>query len=218
MKILFLFLISIASFSVVVAQNYDFKVEEHSTKVGKIQTTGMAIHIDLDKDEIKDDWKKRLKGLGKVESQSGVYKIESANMNEVSSQPVRVLSKIESTSKGTRVWISVNTGTGYVKSGTGGHGNVKKYLEDFAKRMYKTDIERQVTDAQKALETSRKNQAKVIGTGEQLQKDLEENEQEKIELDQSIEQNTSDQEAAVQNVADMEKALELVNAKLEKLK
>ena len=156
--------------------------------------------------------------MGKVESESGIYLVETANVPAIASHPVRVLSSVESTSKGTRIWLSVNDGAGYVKSGSANHGKVKKYLQDFAKKMYRLDIERQVEDAEKAVAISKKNQEKMISTGEELANDLKENEEEKIELETNIEQNTKDQELAVENVADMEKALELVKQKLEKVK
>ena len=216
-KTLILF-ISIISFGVTFSQNYDVRVENHSGKVGKINHAGVAIHIDLDKKDIKDYWKKELKKMGKIESEGGVYLIESARMSAVSSQPVRVLSKVETTPKGTQVWLSVNNGSDYVKNGSSGYNGVKNLLQDFAKSMYKLDIERQISDAEKAVETSKKDQTKVLTQGEELAKDLQVNEEKKVELESNIEQNNVDQELAVKNVEEMEQALELVKAKLEKVK
>jgi hypothetical protein len=218
MKNIFLLLFSVLFLSNIYSQNYNMSVDDHNGKVGKMHHAGVAIHIDLDKKEVKDEWKKELKKMGKVDSESGVYLIESARIPSVSPQAVRVLSTVESTSKGTRIWVSINDGNGYVKTGSVNHGKVKKFLQDFAKRMYRLDIERQVKDAQEAVATSKKSQEKVIHTGESLDKDLKENEEEKIKLETDIEQNVKDQELAVQNVADMQKALELVQQKLEKMK
>jgi hypothetical protein len=164
MKNILSLLFSIMSFGIIFSQNYNIKVDHHSGKVGKMHHAGLAIHIDLDKKEVKDEWKKELKQMGKVDSESGVYLIESARFSAVSSQPVRVLSSVETTGKGTRVWISINDGESYIKSGSSGYGGAKDFLEGFAKKMYKRDIDRQVTDAEKALIVSRKNQTKVIET------------------------------------------------------
>lgn len=218
MKKFSILLLSICFITVTFGQNYSMDVDDHNGKVGKMHHAGVVIHVDLDKKEIKDEWKKELKKMGKVESESGVYLVESANIPSIASHPVRVLSSVESTSRGTRIWLSVNDGNGYVKSGSSNHGKVKKFLQEFAKKMYKLDIERQIEDAESALKVSKKNQEKVIETSEELQKKLQENEEEKIELEANIEQNSKDQELAVENVAEMEKALELVKQKLEKVK
>ena len=218
MKKILSLLISIMIFNGLLAQDFNMKVDDHSGKVGKMHHAGLAVHIDLDKKEIKDYWKKELKQMGKIDSDGGVYLIESATFSAVSSQPTRVLSSVESTSKGTRIWMSINKGDGYVKSGSSGYGGAKDFLQSFAKKMYKKDIERQVTDADKALLLSKKNQTKVIETGVSLEKDLQENEEEKIQLEADLEQNKNDQDMAIQNVTDLEEALELVKQKLEKVR
>ena len=92
MKNILLLLISVMSFGGLFAQDYNMKVEDHSGKVGKMHHAGLALHIDLDKKEVKDYWKKELKQMGKVDSESGVYLIESARFSAVSSQDLRVRS------------------------------------------------------------------------------------------------------------------------------
>ena len=133
------------------SQNYDVQVTDHTGIVGKMHHAAVAVVIQLDKDEVKGAWKKRMKDFGKVEYNNGTFKIEQATMKQVSPSALRVLSKVESSNKGTRVWISVNTGDGYVKSGGKGFNGVKNILEDFAKGLYKEDIQRQISDAEKAL-------------------------------------------------------------------
>jgi len=218
MKNILILLFSIISSNTLYAQDYNIKVDDHSGKVGKMHHAGLAIHIDLDKKGVKDYWKKELKQMGKVDSESGVYLIESARFSAVSSQPVRLLSNVEATAKGTRIWLSINNGNGYIKSGSSGYGGAKDYLQNFAKKMYKKDIERQISDAEKALESSKKDQTKVIESGVVLEKSLLENEEEKIQLQTGLEQNKNDQELAINTVLAMEEALELVKEKIEKVK
>ncbi len=218
MKKLAVIFISILSFGVSFAQNYEMKVTDYEGKVGKMKHVGISILIDLDKKPIKDAWKKELKAFGKVSTVSGAYLVESANFTAVSKSAVRVLSKVETTSKGTRVWLSVNNGTGYIKSGVTGYEGAKRFLKSFAKKMYKADIENQIADATKSLESSKKDQEKVVGTGESLTHDLKKNAEEKIRLDKALVQNKSDKELAIQKIATMEKALEVVKTKLKNLK
>ena len=178
----------------------------------------MAVHIDLDKSFVKDGWKKELKSLGKVSSEKGTYVIEAANFPAASGGTCRILSQVSSTGKGTRVWISINTGDGKVKSGSKGYNGTKSFLEDFAKNMYRTDIERQIAEAQKAVSIAQKEEKKLVSNGEELSEDLQKNADEKIKLDEAIKQNQLDQEQAVKNTAQMEKALEIVKSKLSQVK
>lgn len=215
-KILVVLFAVISSFTF--SQNYDVNVTDHTGIVGKMHHAAIAVVINLDKSDVESSWKKELKNYGKVDSKGGTYLIEQANMKQVSPSAVRVLSKVESTHKGTRVWISINTGDAYVKSGGKGYNGAKAMLEDFARKLYSNDIQRQIGDAEKALVQAQKNQEKVVSTGDQLEKDLQKNEEEHVELEEEIEQNKQDQEAATQNVADMEKALELVKDKMNQVK
>ena len=218
MKKILTLLITLLSIGGLYAQGYDTKVHAHSGKVGKMNHAGLAINIDLDKKEVKDAWKKELKQMGKVDSESGVYLIESAHFSDVASQPVRILSTVEETGKGTRVWLSINNGNGYIKNGTPGYGPAKDFLKNFAKRLYKQDIELQISDAEKALEETKKTQTKVIEAGVILEKSLLENEEEKVELQTTLEQNKNNQELAIKNVAAMEEALEVTKQKIEKVR
>lgn len=210
--------LSFALATISFSQNYDVNVTDHTGMVGKMHHAAVAVTIELDKDEVKSAWKKRMKDFGKVEYNNGTFKIEQASIKQVSPTALRVLSKVETTNKGTRIWVSLNTGDGYVKSGGKGFNGVKNILEDFAKELYQEDIQRQIDDAQKALADAQKNQEKVVSTADQLEKDIQENEEEHIELEQGIEQNKVDQEAAVKNLVDMEKALEIVKGKLDQVK
>ena len=215
-KLLVVLLVAFAN--LLMSQDYSIDVTDHTGIVGKMHHAAIAVVINLDKDEVRDSWKKELKNFGKVETSSGAYKIEQASIKQVNSSPVRVLSKVETSSQGTRIWVSINTGEEYVKSGGKGFNGIKTILEDFAKKLYLEDIERQVGDAEKALIEAQKNQERVISTGDQFEKDLIKNEEEHQELEQSIEQNVQDQEAATQSVTDMEKALLLVRAKVDQVK
>jgi hypothetical protein len=209
-SILVFLLMTIISYS----QNYNTKVVEHTGKVQKIDHIGLAVHIELDKSFVKDAWKKELKSFGKVSSEKGTYVIESANFPAASGGTCRILSQVSSTGKGTRIWISINTGDGKVKSGSRGFGGTKSYLEDFAKNMYKADIERQIVEAQKAVEIAQKDQSKLVSNGNDLEKDLQKNADEKVLLEEEIAQNKLDKEQSVKDVAQMEKALEVVKGKL----
>ena len=84
--------------------------------------------------------------------------------------------------------------------------------------MYRADIERQITEAQKAVENAQKAQKKLTSSAETLVVELQKNADEKIALDEAFGQNKLDQEQSLENVTQMEKALEVVTSKLDLVK
>jgi hypothetical protein len=212
--LLIILLISLNSFG----QNYKTQVDEHTGKVQKIDHIGLAIYLDLDKSIVKDAWKKELKGFGKVGIEKGTYILEAAHFPAATAGTCRILSQISTTGNGTRVWLSINTGDGKVKRDSKGYNGTKNFLEDFAKSMYRADIERQITEAQKAVENAQKAQKKLTSSAETLVVELQKNADEKIALEEAFGQNKLDQEQSLENVTQMEKALEVVTSKLDLVK
>lgn len=223
----FLPVLAILLFTQVSAQRVT--VSEQSVSIEKIQRTGLATTLELDKKDVKDLWKKHIKDYGKLEKLSGdVMVINTARIPSVSSNAVKVYTSISSSGKGTMVWMAVDVGDAFVVSGHPKYGAVEKILKDFGISTYKEDIQEQIADAEKALEKSEKDHEKVVKTGENLvgdleknakekadlEKSLEENASQKVQLEKEIEQNKKDQSSAKQTTEKMKKAVEVVKAKL----
>jgi hypothetical protein len=206
------------------------KVTESEESIEKIPRKGLSTIIELDDNEVENNWKKQLKTYGKVDNSKGIYTVAVANVPSVSSSPCRITSIVKSSGKGTQVWYAIDLGSAYVTSqgNSGAYKAAEKILNDFAIFCYKDDINSQIKDAEKALSNSVKAQEKEINEGEGLVKDVERNKQDKINLEQKIKENgeqavqlqkdiaknKTDQAAAAQNVEKMKKALEVVKAKL----
>jgi hypothetical protein len=201
-------------------------------EVEKIKRAGLAVNIELDEKFVKEVWKKQIKDYGKSDSKGNLIWIDVANIPAISNTPVKLYSSTISSSKGTTLWIAIDMGDKYVVEGGQGYDAAKKFLRDFAVSCYKSDLEEQVKEAQKALESSQKKEEKVLKDGENLTSDLQNNGQEKIKLEQDlkdnaaekiqlekdIEQNKKDQTAAKEEVAKMKKALELKQAEVSQVK
>lgn len=200
--------------------------------IEKITRKGLSTTIELDAKFIKDNWKDYIKEFGKVESKGDTYTIPIANISSVSSSPCKMYSSVESSGKGTVVWIGIDLGDKIVTEGGEGYNAVQKLLKDFAISCYKKDIEDQIKEAEKALDSSTKKDEKVIKEGEKLVSDKENNASEKIKLEEAlkknasdkvqvekdIEQNKKDQSASKEEVAKMKKALEIKQSEYSQLK
>ena len=200
--------------------------------VEKITRKGLAVLVELDEKFVKEQWKKQIKEYGKTESKGSAYWIEVAQIPAISSSSVKLYSSLESSGKGTMVWLGIDLGDKHVVEGGEGYESAKKLLRDFALGCYKQDLVEQVNEATKALETSQKKDEKVIKNGEKLVSDkesnasnkikledaLKKNAEDKIQLEKDIEQNKKDQVASKEEVAKMQKALELKQAEVSQLK
>jgi hypothetical protein len=212
------------------ASGQKIKVLESTENIEKIPRTGLSTIIELDDDEVEDEWKKQLKNYGKVENSKGVYTVAIANVPSISSTPCRITSIVKSSGKGTQVWYSIDLGNSHVSSSgnSSAYKAAEKILNDFAVLCYRDDINAQIKDAEKALANSVKDQEKEVKEGQQLVSDVEKNKQEKIALEQKIKdnaaqaiqlqkdivQNKTDQATAATEVEKMKKAVEVVKTKL----
>ncbi len=210
----------------------DIAVTDRGEKIDKIVRPGQATFIELDKKDVEGLWKKYLKDYGKVSSKGGVYRVDIANIPAVANGNVRVISKVEASSKGTMVWWTIDMGNHYLQDGEAGYSSAKKLLRDFAVFAYKEDVMRQEEEAQKAMERSEKEHDRMVKTGENLQSDLERNQKEKERLEQALadnaaqkeqlqkdlEQNKKDQEATQKEKERRQKELQAVRDKLAKIR
>ncbi|MCP4522420.1 MAG: hypothetical protein GY827_12125 [Cytophagales bacterium] len=226
MKKLILLLSLFFSFTFSYAQKVE--VVSLDQKVQKIPHRGLATYIELDKKDVEKLWKKQLKQYGKLEKEKGVYYVNVASINSISSTPVRVISKVEKTSQGTMVWLAIDNGTTHIKKGVSGYDDMKELLKEFGITAYRDDVMKQIKEAEKAHAKALKNQEKMLKKAASLQKALARNDEEKTrlenalvenankkkELEGDVAQNEADQEAAAENVQTMNEALEAVKDKL----
>ena len=213
------------------AQKYKVKVIDKDYRVDKISRTGLAVILEADKKLVESLWKKEFKKYGKSHSSGKVGIIDQANVPQISSRTVRAMSTVESVSGGVMVWMAVDMGDSWVKSGSKGYTALEQLLHDFGKDCYRSSIMTEVEVAEKALEKTVKEQEKIIKEGDNLVKAVETNGQDKtiletkieenaaelIELEKSIEQNNIDQDEATNEVAEKEKAVLIVKDKLNQI-
>lgn len=212
-------------------------VEEVEQTINGVPRKGQRITIQLDSKLVDKAWQTYLKdrvgkmtGKNILQSSKGIYTIEQGKIEAVAATPLRIVSKVEATEAGTVVWWSLDMGSAYVskESTPQQYEAAETILRDFARTLYKEDIARQVTEAEKVLAHTQAEENRVIKTADDIKRNIEKNKQRRIELEAELAQNSQEltqlnldvennikqQATAKQNVENMRQAVEVVKNKV----
>lgn len=240
-KLVFLFLICFLFSTTLLAQQS--AVTEAEVDIKGIPRKGQRIFIQLDSKVVEKAWENHLRdkagkimpniNFSKIKDSKGISILEKAKIDTLSKTPIRIFSKVEPNQEATAVWWSVDLGNAYLsKEGTPSQYTIAEaFLKEFARKVYRDDIMRQVAEAEKVLKQSQDEEARVIKQADDLKRNLERNAARKLELEAElsrnakekeqftadIENNRKEQEAAKQEVANMKRAVEVVKAKVNTL-
>lgn len=175
------------------AQAQKIKIQESSETVEGINRQGMYVLLELDKKEVEKSWLKYLKQYGKTETSKGLITVQSADMKAISDYPCRVISMVEVAHTGARVWWAIDMGSKFVtKESEAQYAGAEKMLYEFAVNAYKEDVNRQIIDAEGALESATKIHEKEVTEGINLQDKIEANQTQKTELENKLKINQED--------------------------
>lgn len=237
MKSLFVLFICCCLATLAHAQQYP--VSESELAIKGVPRKGQRILIQLDSKEVERAWENHLRekagkivvpiSLPKNQVGKGISVLEKARIDTISKTPLRIISKVDATEEGTAVWWTLDLGHAYVsKEGTPEqYAAAAGFLQSFARKVYRQDLQRQVDEANKVLQSAEHEQHRVVRQAEDLKKSLERNAQRKLDLEAelarnaqeqtqlqaAVENNSKQQEAARQEVENMKKAVEVVKAK-----
>lgn len=216
-----------------------FHVSESEIEIKGVPRKGQQILIQLDSREIEKAWDNHLRekagkiivpiSFPKSPGAKGITVLEKVHIDTISKNPIRILSKVEASPEGTRVWWTLDLGNAYVsKDGTPEQfAAAEHFLQDFARKAYREDLKRQVEEAEKVLQQAQQEHSRVMRQADALKRDLERNAQRKQELEEEltrnakeltrltteVENNLRQQEAARQEIENMKKAVEQVKAR-----
>ncbi|MDR6195708.1 hypothetical protein [Siphonobacter sp. SORGH_AS_0500] len=185
MKTKFLTLVLLLMSSAGVFAQADIKPVQQD--VAKVKRVGYLMTTSVDSRIVEQAWKKKLAQYGRVLSErGGVYKVEYAKV-PFSDKNVLIVSQIDSRSKGTTLFLSVDMGSYEYASSTNNYGReVEAILQDFHKEV---DYESQVSDADKTLKEATDKQKDVVRKSERNLRNLKDNRAEKIKLFKRLEEN-----------------------------
>ena len=160
---------------------------------GKDRKEGFYMTINIDKKYIEKDWSLFISKYGGVAQSREVFNIASANLREISADPVNLMTKVSSEQKmKTKIFASFDVGGGnMVSQNSKNFEGVEKLLKDFyAFAMQNEDVRLAERDA----EESQKNLDRVNKTGNGIARDIEKNKREKEKLLKEIDTNRVDLE------------------------
>ncbi|TAF72756.1 MAG: hypothetical protein EAZ53_14970 [Bacteroidetes bacterium] len=208
-------------------------VNETEEKIDEIRRIGVSTNLELDEDNIKDAWEKKLKEWGSYKYKNKIYTIEKAFLPTVSTVPMRLISKVETTRQGVKVWFTLDDGSQYLSSQATPKpfAEAKKILHDFGFEQYIADINEQIKDAEKVLSNSVREQEKMIDKGQDIRNSIVENRNEKIKFEKKIKEgeqmylqlksdslaNIANQAITTENVEKMKRSVEVVRSKISKV-
>ncbi|NDK55209.1 coiled-coil domain-containing protein [Pontibacter fetidus] len=213
------------------------KVEESEQTVNGVNRRGQQLTVQLDPKFVEKLWKDQLTaktGKTKVKFTKGVYTIDGAVLDTITSSPMRIISTVGSGPEGSFVWWSLDMGVAYVdkKATPKEYAAAEGFMQAFARKAYKEDIFRQINQAEDVLKATIAEQERVVKQANDIQTSITKNQQRKQELEaelvknaddlkkleQEVQNNLKKQEASKLQVLEMEKAVEAVRAKLMQVK
>lgn len=166
---------------------------------------GLKTVLEIDEKKVKDAWKDYLKTYGKVEVPKGsknLMEIKMANIPQITSMPLEILSMITTTQGLTTVFYVMRLDDKFVtQSPHPDYEKAKGLLRDFAVKIYGEQISKEVMEAQKAFDKQLKEQTQTLKESENLTKSVEKNKEEKIKLQQALAKNREDSVTLVKAVA-----------------
>ncbi len=212
-------------------------VEEAEQIINGVPRKGQRIAIQLDSKVVDKAWQNFLKdrvgkmtGKNMLTSSKGIYTIDQGKIESVAATPLRIVSKVDATENGTIVWWSLDLGSAYVNKDTTPqqYEAAEIILRDFARQLYREDIARQVTEAEKVLANTQNEETRVIKSADDIKRSIEKNKLRRIELEAElaqnaqqltqlnldVENNLKQQATAKQNVENMRQAVDVVKNKV----
>ncbi|GGK59601.1 hypothetical protein GCM10011405_04670 [Rufibacter glacialis] len=222
-------------------------VEEAEVAVNGISRKGQRLLVQLDSKVVEKAWAAYLKETAggavkgpsllpttKAQAGKGIYTVDKASLDSISSNPLRIVSKVEATKGGTAVWWSLDMGNAYLgqKETPKEWARAEAMLQQFARNLYRQDVQLQVADAEKVVLNTQAKADQVVREANEIQTRIAKNQQKKLELEAALvanaqeleqlkkeaEDNLKLQAANKKEIENMRHAVELVKAKLDKIK
>ena len=155
---------------------------------GKDRKEGFYMTINVEKKIIEKDWSLFISKFGGVAQSREIFNIAGANLPDISSDPINLMTKVISEQKTkTKIFASFDIGGGnMVSQNNKSFWGVEQLLKDFyAFAMQNEDVRL----AERDSEESQKNLDRVNKTGDKIVREIEKNKREKEKLLKEIENN-----------------------------
>ena len=193
--------------------------------IDKAKVSGLYLTLQGDGKQIEKDWETQLQTYGRVNSSRGTYRVPSADISAISSEPINLVSTVKSSRTSATIFAAFDLGNGnFVTPGGTGYSAAEDLLKSFGnKSLYGQEVK----TAETGFDDAQKNHQKMVRKGEQLQRSIEQNAKEKErllkriddnakeleQLKKDVETNKTEQETALTELDSRKKNVEAVKAK-----
>ena len=186
-----------------------------SQEIDKNKREGAYFLSAVDQKFVEKSWQSHLALIGKQTSSKGGITINGARIDEISTEPVNVYSKILRQKDRTLVFMSVVLPSGdIVTNGNEKWAGLEKFLLNYQEKL---SLENGVKIAEDEQNAAAENHKKVVKAGDKLKDKVEDNKKEKEKLLKKIEENRIELEKLLTDIEtnkkDQTKALEEIDAK-----
>ncbi|RNI25998.1 DNA repair ATPase [Rufibacter latericius] len=221
-------------------------VEETDMEINGVSRKGQRLMIQLDSKVVEKAWpiylKEKSGGVvkgpsmlptAKAQAGKGIYTVEKGKIDTISGNALRIISKVEATPKGTLLWWSLDMGNAYLnkKVTPAEWARSAAFLQQFARNLYKQDVQLQITDAEKVVVNTQAKADLVVREANEIQTRISKNQQKKQELEAALAANAKEleqlnkeaeanlklQAANKKEIESMRHAVEIVKAKMDKI-
>lgn len=160
--------------------------------IDKNKLSGLILTVPLEGKQAERDWEEQLKSYGKVTISRGTYKVSTAYIPALSSEPINLISTVDRSRKSTAIFTSFDLGGGnFITAGSDKYAAAEKMLMDYAAT---AEYNQQVRDAEGLQAEADRNYQKAVKTGERLLRETERNKKEKETLLRRLDDNAKELE------------------------
>ncbi|MEZ0607335.1 hypothetical protein ACAW74_02415 [Fibrella sp. WM1] len=159
---------------------------------------GLFLTIPMADRQVERDWEEQLKQYGRLTTSRSVYRVTTADIRDISSEPVNLTSQIKGNKKSTTIFVAFDQGSGnFISPGNGNYSAAETMLKNFAD---KTIFNDEVRGAEGSFNEAQKAHQKLVKRGESLVSDIESNRKEKERLLRKIDENAKELEQLQKDV------------------
>lgn len=209
------------------------EVKDVKMEVAGVYYSGMAVDVELEQKLVEGLWSKKLKEICKIKHTKGNYLAEKQPISIINYDSAAIYSRLTVIGASTRVFVYFDFDNDIkAKQRADDSLKVRTWLRDFAVLAYRTDMDNQIEEADKAMNDAVRNYDKLLSAKANNQKRLEKNAAEKIKLEQQLKENAAEKieleqkikeqglelEQKVQDISSLRKIAEEKRAKLTEIK
>ncbi len=158
-----------------------------SQEIEKSQREGAYILTAIDQKFVEKSWQSHIASLGKQNSSKGAITITNAKIDDISTDPITIYTKVGKQKDRTLVFMSVVLANGNIV--TNGHekwSSLEKFLTNYQDKL---TLEDAVRIAENDQNDAIDNHKKIVRNGDKLKDKVEENKKDKEKLLKKIEEN-----------------------------